>query len=328
MILTVTPNPSIDITLELDRLAIGEINRAERAVKDPAGKGINVARALMRNGVLASAIFPADHSSGAWILEALGHLGVPTVTVPILGEVRQNITLVEANGTTTKVNQSGPRLTDVEQHSLLARVADLLEANPAWLVVAGSLPGGVDGTFYVRLGELARNAGARFACDSSGRALAVVARSGIADLLKPNHEELEELAGRSLATVGEVVEMVRSLPGGPDRVVVVSLGKHGALAITPDQTRWAAHPPVTAQSTVGAGDCTLAGYLAHDARVRHEAVSEVDPLGARLVEAVAWGTAAVQLPGTTVPAPEHIHRDKVRLVHNPSPHTPIEELAA
>lgn len=328
MIVTVTANPSIDITLEVPSFALGEVNRATSTSKDPAGKGINVSRALTRNGVVSTAVFPADRSSGAWIIDSLGKLGVPTQSIHIAGEVRQNITIVDGDGETTKINQAGPTLAAAEIEALVERVREAIGTGPAWLVAAGSLPGGVSTDFYVQLGALAREANVRFAVDASGDALAAVAHGGVADLLKPNHEELEALAGRHLDTVGDVVEFCRSLPGGAGLCVLVSLGEHGALLVNRERVLWAGHAPVTPDSTVGAGDCTLAGFLADDARARHDGIAEADPLAARLVSAVAWGTAAVQLPATTVPSPDLIHLDEVVLRTDVPPTTPIKELHA
>lgn len=324
MIVTVTPNPSIDVTLEVPDFAIGEVNRAVSTVKDPAGKGINVARALTRNRVAATAVFPADTSSGAWIVESLDHIDVPTATIRITGEVRQNITVVDSNGDTTKINEAGPTLSSDEVSALVAKVRDLLATGPAWLVVAGSLPGGLSTDFYVQLGALAHEAGVRFAVDASGDALAAAAQSGLADLLKPNHDELQELAGRTLPTVGDVADFCHTLPGGPELNVLVSLGENGALLVSRDRVLWAGHPPVIPDSTVGAGDCTLAGFLAADV----SATDASDSLAANLVSAVAWGTAAVQLPATTVPSPEDIKPERVVLRTDVSASTPIKELHA
>lgn len=322
MIVTVTPNPSVDITLEVTDLVIGEVNRATSSIKDPAGKGINVARALTRNGVAATAVFPADPATGSWIADTLTARGVPTQTVAIEGEVRQNITVVDGHGETTKINQAGPTLSAAEADALIARVRKLLTTGPSWLVVAGSMPGGLDADFYVQLGTLAREAGVRYAVDASGDALSTLAQAGVADLLKPNHEELEELAERDLPTVGEVTEFCRSLPGSDHLLVLVSLGENGALLVSRDRVLWAGHAPITPDSTVGAGDCTLAGFLAADT----DAADSADALAARLQSAVAWGTAAVQLPATTVPGPEHIHLNQVVLRLDPPSTTPIKEL--
>jgi 1-phosphofructokinase len=217
-------------------------------------------------------------------------------------------------------------LSETEQRELLGAVTSVLETQPAWLVAAGSLPLGLDGSFYIHLGELAHSKGVRFAVDTSGGAFATVAHAGIADLMKPNHEELEELAGRRLPTVGDVEVFARSLLANDGCAIVVSLGENGALLITQASTIWAGHTPVIADSTVGAGDSTLAGYLAADVRVRAENMSLEQANVLRISTAVAWGSAAVQLPATTAPGPEDITIDAVRVVINPSLTLSIKEL--
>jgi 1-phosphofructokinase len=326
MIITVTANPSVDVTLELESFEMGEVNRALRSQKDPAGKGINVSRALAKNGIQTSAVFPSDAITGQWVMGALDAAGIPTVTTPIHEEIRQNITLVDAAGNTTKINAAGPLLSEIEQAELLGAITSALETRPAWLVAAGSLPLGLDGSFYVHLGELAHAKGVRFAVDTSGAALATIAHSGVADLMKPNHEELEELAGRSLPTVGDVEEFTRTLLADDAAAIVVSLGENGALLITAHSTIWAGHTAVVADSTVGAGDSTLAGYLAADVRVRAENLSPAEADVLRISNAVAWGSAAVQLPATTVPGPQDITLDAVRVRVDPSPTLTIKEL--
>ena len=326
MIITLTANPSVDVTLEIESYVHGEVNRALNSHKDPAGKGINVSRALAKNGIPTSAVFPADPITGQWIIAAMTDAGIPTMTTPIHEEIRQNITIVDAAGHTTKINALGPVLNATEQADLRGTIVSVLQTRPAWLVAAGSLPRGLDGSFYVQLGKLAHEFGVRFAVDTSGGALAEVAHSGVADLLKPNHEELEELAGRELPTVGDVEEFAHSLLANDGAAIVVSLGENGALLVTLTSTVWAGHTPVIADSTVGAGDSSLAGYLAADVRVRGEklAIDEANLL--RISTAVAWGSAAVQLPATTAPGPEDITLDAVHVRVNPSHTLSIKEL--
>jgi len=326
MIITVTANPCIDVTLELDTFEPGEVNRATGKYKDPAGKGINVARALDKNGVRTTAVFPADAVSGTWIESALTDAGITTVATRIADEVRTNITIVDAAGTTTKINDAGPFLTTLESDALLAQIAATLSTGPSWLVAAGSLPRGLDGSFYVELGKLAHQHGVRFAVDTSGEALSRVAHSGVADVMKPNHEELEELAGRELPTVGDVVEFAHSMLGSDDAAIVVSLGEHGALLVNSRGSVWAGHEPVIPESTVGAGDSTLAGFLSADLRTDVAELSAVQADVARISTAVAWGSAAVQLPATTVPGPEDINLSAVHTVINPDPTQAIKEL--
>jgi 1-phosphofructokinase len=326
MIVTVTANPSIDLTLELNTFDPGEVNRSTGKHKDPAGKGINVARALDKNGVETAAVFPADAVTGSWIESALSDAGINAVTTAIAEEVRTNITIVDSEGTTTKINEAGPLLSAAEADDLLAQIAATLGSGPSWLVAAGSLPRGLDGSFYVELGKLAHEHGVRFAVDTSGGALSAVAHAGVADLLKPNHEELEDLAGRALRTVGDVVSFAQSLLANDEAAIVVSLGEHGALLVNSRGSVWAGHNPVTPDSTVGAGDSTLAGYLSADVRSDVALLSPEEADVARIATAVAWGSAAVQLPATTVPGPKDITIDAVHTVINPSLNKAIKEL--
>ncbi|WP_298118574.1 1-phosphofructokinase family hexose kinase [uncultured Aurantimicrobium sp.] len=326
MIITLTANPSVDLTLELDTFTTGEVNRSTGKHKDPAGKGINVARALHKNSINTAAVFPSDATVGSWIESALSEVGIQTVTTRIAEEVRQNITIVDAHGDTTKINEAGPQLSESETAALLSQIAGVLESSPRWLVAAGSLPRGLDGSFYVSLGKLAHEHGVRFAVDTSGGAFAAVAHSGVADLMKPNHEELEELAGRELPTVGDVVEFAQSLLGNPGAAIVVSLGENGALLVNSRGSIWAGHDPVTPDSTVGAGDSTLAGYLSADVTISEELSRHEDGDITRISTAVAWGSAAVQLPATTVPGPKDITITAVHTVINPSFTTAIKEL--
>ena len=326
MIVTLTANPSIDVTLNVPAFAIDEVNRASDKIKDPAGKGINVSRALTKNGVSSVAIFPADAVSGAWLNAKLAEIDVNTITSPITDEIRQNITIVDDQGHTTKINEAGPVLSGHERDLLISEIEAVLDTKPTWLVMGGSLPRGLDGDFYIDLANRAHAHGVHVAIDTSGASLAAVAHAGVADLLKPNHEELEELAGRALPTVADVTDYARSILRDDDATVLVSLGEHGALLVTAHDVVWANHAPVEADSTVGAGDSSLAGYLSADLAARTNFVDRGDALSQKVSTAVAWGAAAVQLPGTTVPGPHDITFNKVTAQASPNPQARIEEL--
>lgn len=321
MIITITPNPAIDVTLEVSNFEVGGINRTTAKHRDPAGKGINVARALSKNNHATIAVFPADAVNGSWIVRALAAEGVETFTTPMLGEVRNNYTIVDAGGQTTKINEPGPVLTPAESDALLEKVDWRLDGQPTWLVAAGSLPHGVDADFLVELGNLARRKNVRFAVDTSGENLARITAVGTPNLIKPNLDELSELVGRALTTVGDVVDAARSaLPQGD---ALVTLGEYGALLVTPDAVMWAGHALVNVESTVGAGDSALAGYLSVSSHAEFGSVQH-----AALATAVAWGAAAVSLPGTSVPGPVDIDLSRVRVVDDPPSGQKIKELTA
>ena len=315
MIVTLTPNPSLDRALELDHLVVGEVNRADRAHVHPGGKGINVSRVLVRHGVESLAVLPAGGAEGRRLVNLLDEHGVPVLAVPVAGDTRTNLTLVESGGATTKVNAPGAVLSVAEVDALLAAVEQQLVSRPRALVGAGSLPKGAGETFFVQLAGLAARYGVPFALDTSGVPLTRAVRSGGITLVKPNDEELAELVGRDLVTVGDVVDAAHEVIAAGNRAVLVSLGVHGAMLVVAEGVWWAGGPPIVPLSTVGAGDSTLAGFLAAEGNA-----------GDRLRTSVAFGRAAVLLPGTAVPGPTDIDLGAVRVIENPDIRLALKEL--
>lgn len=293
MIVTLTPNPSLDRTLVVDRLVRGSVNRARESRLEPGGKGVNVTRALEANRSASIAVFPGGGNNGRLMELLIAEERVTALVVPVRGSIRVNTAIVEPDGTTTKVNEPGTPFSDAENGSLLERTASVLP-QASWLAICGSLAPGMPPQFTAQAVRLARDAGVRCAIDASGAALEAGVAAG-PDLIKPNRTELAELVGRPLEQISDVrtaaVELVRSGVGA----VVVSLGRDGALAVDADivvLTRATADKP---KSTVGAGDSLLAGML--------YTLERAGSLTEALVTGVTWGTAAVQLPGTQVPGP-------------------------
>ncbi len=288
MIVTVTMNPSIDRTLSVAELVRGEVIRADSTIADPGGKGVNVTRFLCEHGTESVAVLPVGGSIGRGLVGLLEEAGIPHRAILIAGTTRENVAVVEPDGTTTKLNEPGPALSDAEVDRLVQAVAELATAG-GWVVVAGSLPADLDTSVVRRIAGVARAAGARFALDASGAALA----DGLAahpDLIKPNSEELGEVLGRDLTTLEEVLAGCDEARERGAGAVICSLGADGAVLVD-DAGRWGAiGPRVPVLSTVGAGDSLLSGFL-------HAGGSGPEAL--RL--GVAWATAAVQTPGTGVP---------------------------
>lgn len=230
--------------------------------------------------------------------------------------MRTNTTIVEHDGTTTKLNEPGPELRAADVEALQDTVSRELAANPDWLVSSGSLPPGAPADLHARFVRAARRLGVRSAVDTSGAALAAAVEAG-PDVLKPNEDELAELLGRELHTVGDVVAAAAELRTRGVGEVLVSLGGAGALLVGDEGTAWAGGPALVPLSTVGAGDCTLAGFL----HARGTATQ-------RLATAVAWGRAAVLLPGSTVPGPAGTSAAAaaVRTLDDPHPDTLVKDL--
>ncbi|WP_285246916.1 hexose kinase [Pseudarthrobacter sp. efr-133-R2A-89] len=334
MIVTFTANPSLDRTVALPGpLARGEVQRAVSVRQESGGKGVNVSRALVASGLDSLAVLPG--ADGDPVLAGLREQGVPFVSLPIDEPLRTNVALTEPGGVTTKVNEPGPILAADQQEALIKL---LLESSrgASWVVLAGSLPPGFPDNFYAMVARRIREAGngtaPLIAVDSSGAPLAAsltdagssddgtgsgatTPGSGKPDLLKPNAEELAELAAAAgfppatgdeleadpAAAAAAAAAVVRSGVGA----VLATLGSKGAVLVTADGAWLATHPPVAAVSTVGAGDSALAGYLL--AHGRGSAPADC------LRQAVAHGAAAASLPGSTVPAVHQTTPDAVTI---------------
>ena len=303
MIVTVTPNPSIDRTLAVPGLRRGEVIRVASATSEAGGKGINVARALDVMGVAAVAIAPASEATRAR-LEALLDGHPPLRTVPLDGDIRTNVSLVEPDGTVTKVNEPGPTLDPATADRLLDDIAAAIAAEDRvdWVVGSGSLPPGLPDDFHARLATRVRPP-IRVAIDADRGALRA-AIGGRVSLVKPNRVELEELVGHSLETLGEVLDAAAGLTAGGIEQVLVSLGADGALAVDAASACHAEAPIDDVANTVGAGDALLAGYLAGGASL------------SALPEAVAWSVAACRAAGTRMPAVTP--RDRAAVVVHPT----------
>lgn len=300
MITTVTANPSLDRTLHLSRFVPGAVNRAASTMVEPSGKGVNVALALHGAAVDVRAVLPVGGGTGAELVARLDDLGLEHVDVPIADVVRSNITLVEADGRTSKVNEPGPRLSESETEALSA--ASLTSSGPGdWVVWAGSLPDGFGPPRLAAAIADARAAGRLVALDCSGPALETVlaqGRDGLPHLVKPNADELAEVTHRTLRTLGDAAEAARMLHTRGVQTVLVSLGGDGALLVDADLARplHGRAPVRRVVNTVGAGDALLAGWLA--------AVHAGAPADEAFANALRFGATAVEHEGTLLGVPD------------------------
>lgn len=308
-IVTLTANPSLDRTILLEAaLRPGEVQAAASAREDAGGKGINVARVTAAAGIETVAVLPlaADDPFAA----TLRATRVPSRTVPVHGHARANVTITDPAGVTTKLNLPGTSLSPEETVALIEAVVVASE-DAAWLVLAGSLPPGAGDRFYVEvIHAVRRRWGAnapRIAVDTSGAALRAVVDEAAPDLIKPNEEELAELAGVALSDgvdlAAAVLPVARALVPGRVAAALVTLGGEGAVLVTADGAWHATPPPIRVASTVGAGDSSLAGYLIADvdAYLLPDAAGDDPP--DRLSRSVRYGAAAATLPGTQAPTP-------------------------
>lgn len=306
-VVTLTANPSLDRTMELPTaLRSGSVQRAVSVRAEAGGKGINVSRVVAAAGVSTRAVLPAGHDDP--LIRMLDSAGLDHVALTIDSDVRSNLTLVDPDGTTTKINAPGSRLTAPKAD----RLAELVIANAdgaRWVALCGSLPPGLPDDWYRMVMDALTSRGCRVALDTSGAPLAA-ATVGRVDLLKPNDEELAQAVGAdpvefaAAATrrdFGPLIDAAHIVVDRTGASVLATLGAAGALLVTATGEWFATAPPVTPRSTVGAGDASLAGYLIAECRGA--------PEPERLRLAVAYGSAAAGLPGTQPPTPEDLNPD-------------------
>lgn len=296
---TITINPAVDETLEVEKTVKEDQLRALSVRHDPGGKGINVSRVVHQLGEKTIAYGMAGGRTGALLEERLRQEGVPCHFLAIQGETRTNITITDdSDHTQIRVSLPGPRVTPEE----LARLLDeafSASPRPDWWVVGGSLPPGVPHGVYATMLHRCQDVGIPGVLDADGDALEL-ALAAKPHMIKPNIHEAQRLVGRKLTSEADVLQAAKDIVAKGVDLVLVSRGPRGAVAVSKDEA-WEGVPPhVEAISKVGAGDSALAGAALALCR------------GQGLNEAVRWavacGTAAVLTPGTQLCRREDVER--------------------
>ena len=286
LIVTVTLNAALDRTLTVPNLQLGQRHRASSSLSLAGGKGINIARALKRLDVPVVATGLAGGGTGERILQELAEESILHDFVQIRDNSRTSTAVVDPMANSfTEIYEWGPQ---VEHHELdvLREKLRYLSSSAEYVVFAGSLPRGVDISFYAdAIRDLARR-GVQTVLDCEGEPL----RLGVEvepTIVAPNQSEAEALVGQEfsddedfLTALGLIGEM-----GARNVLITETTGCYALLR--EERSRrllQASAPQVEVVSAVGSGDVLLAGFLA--ARVAGRTGDEA------LRAAVAAGTAS------------------------------------
>ncbi|MGO1543561.1 MAG: 1-phosphofructokinase family hexose kinase [Gulosibacter sp.] len=293
-VVTVTPAPAIDRVIRLDSVSRGCVNRAPRAEHFLGGNGVNLARALSASGNATVAIAPL-HVDAA-VASQLRTPGVQPIA--IRERTRMNTVIIEPDGTTTNINEPAATLSASEWASLWQQVEESVrDLNADWLSLGGAIPSGSDGPWIGdRLNTIARQSATRLVLDMPSATLREWLNRGVRpNLIAPNLDELRELTGRRIPTLGAAVDAAFSLVRQGVEFVLVTLGAHGLVLVSRRHQLWARTAPVRPVNTTGAGDATLAGLLS-------EWRGEHSPARMRqaLTKAARFGRAAVLTTGPTI----------------------------
>lgn len=290
-VLTLSPNPAIDLSVALDSLELGGVNRAGAIEIMAAGKGVNMARVLVSLGhqVTVSGFLGTENE--APFVDAFAALGVEDAFVRLPGATRINTKLSEAGGRVTDINAPGLAV-DQQAWRELTELVDQRLASPRGkpdaVMIGGSLPPGVGADALAALVRCVRRHGVPVWVDTSGDALVAAIEAG-ASAVKPNREELAEWAAMSLPDEDALHRAAQLLASRGLQHCLVSSGEQGVLWLG-QQGEWRSHPPmVEVSNTVCAGDTLFAAML-------HAVLTNMPPQ-AGLGLATALSAEAVRHPG-------------------------------
>jgi 1-phosphofructokinase family hexose kinase len=260
MILTLTPNPCVDKTVFIDSLKPGAFIRSQKCTCIPGGKGTNVSRAVKALGRRTRAMVIVGSHPGAHVVEMIERQdGVECIPVRVASPTRTITTVLEEPiHRQTAFFEPGSRVT-VEEAGDIRRV--FAEAVRAARVVTfnGTVPDPAIACLYRDLIPMARAAGVLTILDSHGPEFGLGLES-VPYMVKPNVAEAQEFVGFPVDSDSARWKAIEFFHGKGVRLVVLSLGKDGAL-ISDGNTRLHAVPPAIHEvNPVGSGDALVAGF--------------------------------------------------------------------
>jgi 6-phosphofructokinase 2 len=299
-IVTLTPNPAIDLSTSVDRIVPMRKLRCAPQRRDPGGGGVNVARVVKRFGGDVEAILPVGGFTGQLLRRLIADEGIPNRIIEAEAETREDFSVSElSTAQQYRFVLPGLPLREAEWRGCLEALAGT-EPRPKFVVASGSLPPGVPNDFYAQAAAIARKLGAKFVVDTSGAPLAAAIEHGVY-MIKPNLREMRDLVGVELIKQNDWIIAAREyISAGKVEVVALSLGHLGALLVTRDQALRAPPLPIKPVSAVGAGDSFLGAVIFSLAR--GDSLADAFRLG------MAAGSAALINAGTELCRPEDVYR--------------------
>ena len=299
-ILTITLNPTIDVSGETDTVRPTRKTRVTSLRHDPGGGGINVARVIGVLGGEAEALYLAGGEMGDFLDRLLAERGVRCHRIKMKGETRVAFMVREqSTGLEYRFIPDGPPITEEDLQPCIEAVAGY---GHGFVVASGSLPPGAPEDTYARMAKLTAQRGARFVLDSSGPALFRALEAGGLFMVKPSQRELEQYAGRKLDEDGLRHVAMEIVARKQAEVVAVTMGPDGALLATSSGVLRESAIHVRVRSAVGSGDSFVAAMV--------WSISEGHSMEYSYRLGMAAGSAAAMTPRT-----ELCRRDDVFRLH-------------
>ena len=257
MIITVTMNPAIDKTVEIEQLVPNGLNRIRKVEYDAGGKGINVSKTIHELGGESLAMGFLGGNAGKTIENVLTSWNIQHDFIWVEGETRTNTKVFEKSGGVTELNEPGPVISEAQVEELIRKICDHTDKETL-VVLAGSIPAGVDKNIYAAITESVHEKGGSVLMDADGELFRNALKAS-PDIIKPNQVELEEYIGADYKlSMEELKALAEKFQENGIKTVAISMGKAGAMIV---RDKFAARCPavsVKAHSTVGAGDAMVA----------------------------------------------------------------------
>jgi tagatose 6-phosphate kinase len=261
MILTITLNPSVDISYKMDKLSLDTVNRVEDVSKTAGGKGLNVSRVIRQLGEEVAATGFLGGSLGGYIRQEITDQGIQDYFINVEGDTRNCIAVIH-DGLQTEILEAGPVIDESEAAKFIDKFsADVQKVD--YITISGSLPKGLDNNYYARLVEIANQYNTPVLLDTKGELLDYTLQNENKPfLIKPNQEELGELLGKKLTNDAQIISALQSQKFSGIPWVVVTTGSAGAIVKVDNSIYRVSIPKVEAVNPVGSGDAVIAGFAA------------------------------------------------------------------
>ncbi|MWN90911.1 hexose kinase [Gilliamella sp. Pra-s65] len=282
MILTITMNPSVDISYPLNKLHINDVNRIANVKKTAGGKGLNVTRGVKFSGIDVLATGIVGGTTGEYIQKQLDNDNIHYSFYVTKHESRNCIAVLH-EGNQTEILESGPILDQKEVTSFLDHYQKLVNQAKV-ITISGSLPQGFPIDFYATLIQIANKKAIPVLLDSSGKILlATLVSEHKPYLIKPNKDELQQIIKINI-DVNDTTSLIKAVNHplfNNIPFIVISLGKNGAFVRCYHQYYQISIPKINVVNPVGSGDVTLAGLAV--------SIYENEPIEVMLKRAMTMG---------------------------------------
>jgi 1-phosphofructokinase len=304
MIITVTLNPALDKTVEINQFTIGSVNRIVSTRLDAGGKGINVSKVIKELKHKSLALGFLGGSSGNYIKNYLDDLNIKNEFLSVKGETRTNLKIIDkVNNTHTDINENGPDLKEENIANIKEKIMEYCTKD-SLVVLSGNVPSGTSSGIYGEIIKAVKIKGGKVILDADGEMLMQGIKAG-PYIVKPNIEELQKAFGITINNEDEVIETAKKILEYGVKYVVISQGSEGSLFISRDKVAKVKGIKVEVKSTVGAGDSMVAALaVAVESEYTFEEAMKL---------ACATSTANVMTEGTQTGKFEDIERLKKQI---------------